>query len=94
MRFTVILVAVVILCISFAVALYRWNDHRQERFRELADRRASREVFLERLGRPDDVSTFAGAECWAYAFNRKLEALVCFGAETGDFERSSHIHID
>ncbi len=88
-RFIWVFVAVAIVCSILAITLHLWNDHRRDQFLVLAEQQASREVFLERLGRPDDVSSFAGAECWVYNFNRNPYAIVCFGADVGDFLRSS-----
>ncbi len=89
-RFIKILVAVMITYIGYVVVLHLWNSHREERFEGLADQRASRAVFLKQLGRPDDVGFFVGEECWHYHFNRNPYASVCFGADEGDFLRSSY----
>ncbi len=93
-RFIKILVAVLILLAVLVAALYFWNEHRRARFIELSDQRMGREVFREQLGEPDSIGNFAGEECWHFDFNRNPYALVCFGAEMGEFLHSGHFFID
>ncbi len=89
-RFMKILAAVFMSYVGYVAILHLWNNHREEWLKELAGQRASRAVFLKQLGRPDDVGFFAGEECWHYHFNRNPYASVCFGADEGDFLRSSY----
>lgn len=93
-RFVRILIAVVVGWMLTIVALYVWNAHREKLFRELAAQRVNREVFLERVGRPDKITFFGGEECWLYEFNRNPYASACFDPETGEFNHSSHSFIN